>query len=104
MGVYEGFLASELVRMLGPVAWQHKKGRVVGEVLFRIDHVLDLERRPDLAFVSYDRWPAARPVPTENAWNVVPDLAVEVVSKTNLAANSWTRLLNIFGPVCAWSG
>jgi Uma2 family endonuclease len=41
-----------------------------------------LERRPDLAYVSRQRW--QRPTQT-GAWTVVPDLAVEVISPTNRA-------------------
>ncbi|HEX8204273.1 MAG TPA: Uma2 family endonuclease, partial [Isosphaeraceae bacterium] len=44
----------------------------------------DLQRRPDVAFVSDERWPRRRAVPEEEAaWNVIPDLAVEVVSPTD---------------------
>ena len=52
-------------------------------MLFRIplDEDRGRNRQPDLAFVSYDRWPALKPLPqSENAWDVVPDLAVEVIS------------------------
>ncbi len=34
-----------------------------------------------MAFVSFDRWPLTRPLPTEgNSWPVAPDLAVEFIS------------------------
>ena len=38
------------------------------------------------AFDSFDRWPIDRPMsPTDEAWDVVPDLAVEVTSPIDLA-------------------
>ncbi len=40
------------------------------------------QRRPDVSFVSYQRWPKTEPVPETKAWEVVPNLAVEVVSRT----------------------
>jgi Uma2 family endonuclease len=54
-------------------------------MLFRIDPARGLERRPDLAFISHERWPLERRAPMAAAWEVVPDLAVEVVSPTNTA-------------------
>src|SRR5207244_2037726 len=39
----------------------------------------------DVAFVSDERWPRARRVPDDAAWDVVPDLAIEVVSPSNIA-------------------
>ena len=41
-------------------------------------------RIPDLSFFTFDRWPADRPVPFYgNPIDIVPDLAVEVVSPTD---------------------
>jgi Uma2 family endonuclease len=85
MGFYECSVASILVTYLGHFALTNRLGRVVGEGLFRIDAARGLERRPDVAFVSYRRWPRDRKMLRTNAWEVVPDLAVEVISKTNLA-------------------
>jgi Uma2 family endonuclease len=61
-----------------------KLGLAVNEVLFVLNAARDLKRRPDVAFISYARWPSAV-VERAAAWNVVPDLAVEMVSPTNLA-------------------
>lgn len=56
-------------------------GQAVVEVLFHLALPIDRSRRPDVAFVSYTRWPRERPIdPDINAWGVVPNLAVEVVS------------------------
>ena len=43
-----------------------------------------LERRPDFAFVAYDRW-RERVLQESAAWELVPNLAVEVISPSNLA-------------------
>ena len=58
-------------------------GDSVVEILFRIPLREDRSRnrQPDVAFVSYERWARDRPHPfTGNPRNVVPDIAVEVVS------------------------
>ena len=45
----------------------------------------DLQRRPDVAFVSYERWARDRKVNSEDGWDVIPDLAIEVISPSNTA-------------------
>ena len=84
MGAFETVLASWLCHLLNSFAAGKKLGLAVNETLFVLHASRNLPRRPDVAFVSYTRWPAAV-VARESAWNVVPDLAVEIVSLTNLA-------------------
>jgi Uma2 family endonuclease len=85
MGAFESTLASLLARWLAPYADENHLGLVVTETLFLIDPTGNLKRRPDLAFVSVERWPLRRRIPRTEAWEVVPDLAIEVVSLTNTA-------------------
>jgi Uma2 family endonuclease len=59
-------------------------GLAVYEVLFVLNAARNLNRRPDVAFVSYARWTTSI-VAREPAWDVVPDLAIEIVCPTNLA-------------------
>jgi Uma2 family endonuclease len=95
MSAREVALASFLISILGNFAQQHRLGWAVAEMLFLLDRERNLQRRPDVAFVSYARWgqPA---IPTEEAWDVVPDLAVEVVSRTNRAVEIEAKLLDYF--------
>src|SRR5262245_24643469 len=63
----------------------HPIGRPWAEMLFRLPLNGSRHRRPDVAFVTFQRWPKNQPMSlTENAWDVVPDLAVEVISPTDL--------------------
>jgi Uma2 family endonuclease len=87
MGAMESVLTGFLTGLMEPLARAGRLGRVVPETLFLIDRARNLKRRPDLAFVSDGRWPLRRRVPQTEAWDVVPDLAVEVVSESN-SANS----------------
>ena len=57
MGSYPTWLASVLHEYLAPFSRAHQLGRVVTEMLFRIDQASNLQRRPDVAFVSFERWP-----------------------------------------------
>src|ERR1700732_3950461 len=38
-------------------------GRAYGEILYRLPPKQDRNRRPDVSFVSYNRWPKDRPYP-----------------------------------------
>ena len=96
MGVIESLLASLLLRWMANHAHENQLGRVVSETLFLLDPALELKRRPDLAFVSTERWPLRRRVPRTEAWDVVPDLAIEVVSKTNTADQMAEKIEDYF--------
>jgi Uma2 family endonuclease len=93
MGVYETWIASVLVQSL---VGERKWGRAVIETLFDFTKTIGAKRRPDLAFVAYDRWPRERRVPRTEAWDVVPNLAVEVVSPTNTADDVLGKLNDYF--------
>jgi len=43
------------------------------------------DRKPDVAFVSYQKWAKDRPIPDVNAWPIAPDLVVEVISPSDKA-------------------
>ena len=82
MGAYETLIGSFLNTCLDGFARANDCGRAVGEMLFDFSAGLS-QRRPDVAYVSYDRWPRHRRVPRTQAWAVVPELAVEVISARN---------------------
>jgi len=85
MGAFEVDIASILFGYLIQHAHAHKFGRVVSEMLFQLDAAKPRKRRPDLAFVSYGRWPRRKKVPSMEAWQVVPELPIEVVGPSNTA-------------------
>jgi Uma2 family endonuclease len=96
MGAREVDLASTLIRILSNFAWSHQLGRVESEMLFLLDAAKNLQRRPDLALVSYERWSRDRRIPAELAWEVVPNLAVEVISPKNLAYDVVQKIEDYF--------
>jgi Uma2 family endonuclease len=85
MGAYEVWIATVLVARLATFATQHQLGRAVQEMLFDLTVATGRKRRPDVAFVSFDRWPLTRRIPRTEAWEVVPNLAVEVVNRSDSA-------------------
>lgn len=97
MGALAGFVASMLLGHLNQFALQRKLGVAVSEVLFRLRTTPLLERRPDLAFVAYERLP--NPVLPERdpaAWAVVPNLAIEVNSPSNTAEEILDKIRDYF--------
>jgi Uma2 family endonuclease len=86
MGVLESTLASLLLELMGPFARSMKLGQVFCEVLFDLRPAVDRSYRPDLAFLSAAKWPIHRRGPQTESWPIIPDLAVEVISTSNLGA------------------
>ncbi len=85
MGAYECWLASVIFGALDPYLLTHPLGRVVQEMIFDLRPHVDRERRPDVAFVSFERWARDRRIPRARSWHIVPELAIEIVSLTNTA-------------------
>ena len=96
VGVHEAEIATLLIEFLAPFARLHRLGRVFGETIFRIDQSKNLQRRPDVAFVSHARWPAQRRAPKVAVWDMVPDLAIEIVSPSNTADHVQEKIHEYF--------
>jgi Uma2 family endonuclease len=96
MSTRETEIASILVQLLGPYVRAHRLGKVVGELLFRIDKEKDLRRRPDVAVVLHARWPFNRRIPKANSWDAVPDIAIEVISESNSAYEVQSKIHDYF--------
>jgi Uma2 family endonuclease len=94
MSIYSGLVATELVVELGMHVRQRKLGRVTGECYFILPLPEDGSRvrKPDVGFVSFERWPASKAIPYRgNPLPAVPDLAVEVASPTDLFDELFTK-------------
>lgn len=104
MGAFEIWLATELCGILRSFAKQHGLGRSVQEMLFDLTTTVGRKRRPDVAYVSYERWACERPIPRTEAWDVVPNLAVEIISATNLGDDVVDKVAEYFqaGVELAW--
>jgi Uma2 family endonuclease len=83
MSFYEQYIGGLLRDLLSPFCREQDLGRVVTEAHFRMPGSRN-DRRPDAAFVSFDRWPRHRGVPRTHAMAVAPDLVVEVISPTDV--------------------
>jgi Uma2 family endonuclease len=88
-------IASLLASAMGQFPRVRACGRMLIRMLFRLSHD-GPQRRPDVAYVSYARWPKGRPIPPGDTWDVVPELAIEVVSPSNTAAGIVEKLRDYF--------
>jgi Uma2 family endonuclease len=72
-------------------------GEALMETLFRLPVPADRNRRPDVAFVSSKTVANAPPQPgSANAWDVLPELMVEVVSPHDIAEDIMERIDEYF--------
>jgi Uma2 family endonuclease len=96
MAAFAIWITSRLSRFLGNFA-EDRLGRVITEGLFHLPAPINRDRRPDVAFVSYERWAQNRPLPrVGNAWDVVPNLTTEVVSPTDNAEELDDKIAEYF--------
>lgn len=95
MGAEESILASLLGHFLIAFAKKRDLGAVLGEAGF-LELQPGLIRAADVSFISWDRLPGAR-WPKATVPKVSPDLAVEVISKSNTKKEMDRKLLEYFG-------
>ncbi len=93
MSILANRVASLLHIQMGQFVVGNRLGEALMETLIRLPLPADRNRRPDLAFVSAQRIAQAPAQPgSDNAWDIVPELMVEVVSPHDLAEEIMERL------------
>jgi Uma2 family endonuclease len=93
MSILASRVASRLMSHLGYFRQTNPLGEALMETLIRLPVPAGCNRRPDVAFVSAQRIAEAPPQPgSDNAWDVVPELMVEVISPHDLAEEIMERL------------
>jgi Uma2 family endonuclease len=96
MGVLAGLIATILSSYLTVFARQHRRGMVFGEVLFNLGAGRS-QRRPDIAFVSRERIPQDFNLAEDPpVLNIVPNLAIEVISPSNTAEEVFAKIREYF--------
>jgi len=102
MGLRESCLAAALIRRMGNWAEEQDRGLVTApDGTLRL--APGLVRIPDVAFLSWDRLPG-RQYPEEPIPDLVPDLAVEILSTGNTVKEMERKLRDYFlaGVVQVW--
>ncbi len=94
MGFYESYLAGLLLRLIGNFAEENKLGIVAGaDGLVRLSP--GLIRIPDVAFYSFQRLGDGK-IPSSPIADLVPDLAIEVLSRSNTREEMAQKLEDYF--------
>ena len=94
VGTYESYLALLIGRILGGHVEENDLGIALGaDGMMRL--APGLVRIPDVAFISWQRLPERR-IPRQAVWNLAPDLAVEVISKSNTPQEMQRKLQDYF--------
>ncbi|MBL8867111.1 MAG: Uma2 family endonuclease [Planctomycetia bacterium] len=96
MGAYASEIANRIRDGLAEYGRRTGIGRPRMDVLYKLPLRNDQSRnrRPDVAFVSFDRWPEDRPMSySGNPIDVVPELMVEVASPTDVADDIFAKAL-----------
>jgi Uma2 family endonuclease len=96
MSIQANLIAFRLATRLSDDVDRSQFGTVTMEALVILDAEANLRRRPDVCFVSAERWPLDREVPETGDWEVVPDLAIEVISPNDTVENLFTKLDEYF--------
>ena len=98
MSALNDYLASRLTILLGSLVLSAKLGHVVCEVMFELPVTgRSRRRRPDVAFVSFERWAENRRLPERgDYWPVAPDLAIEFVSPNDEIDEMMDKLNDYF--------
>lgn len=95
MGLVQTTIAGILYRAIANYCDERNIGHAVVESMFTIPGSAN-DRKPDIAVVSYEKWPKDRPIPDANAWAVAPDLVVEVISPTDRAFDVFEKMEEYF--------
>ena len=94
MGFYESWLAGLLLRLVGNHVEEQKLGIVAGaDGAIRLSK--GLIRIPDVAYYSFERLPDGK-VPQTPLADLVPNLAIEVVSQSNTRKEMEQKLKDYF--------
>jgi Uma2 family endonuclease len=94
MGSFESLLAGVLIQLLRNFLDVHPLGTVLApDGMLRL--MPGLVRVPDVSFISWDRFPDRRR-PREAIFTAAPDLAVEIISEGNTAAEMDRKLREYF--------
>ena len=96
MSTESTLIASELYLHVANFAKANKIGRGIVDGLFHLPLPMDRNRRPDVAFVPFSRWPQTKRLPSSDAWDVLPDIVAEVLSPSDLAEEVLDKIEEYF--------
>jgi Uma2 family endonuclease len=67
-------------------------GKAYPEMLMKLPNLGTKNRRPDVVFIPFSKWTRGIRPPQTNAWDILPDLCIEVVSPNDNADEVETKV------------
>jgi Uma2 family endonuclease len=97
-------LATKISRRLSNFTFPKGLGESYTEMLIAMPDTFEHNRRPDAIYVSANQYPIDRLPPDDNAWEIVPELCVEVVSPNDSARELKVKIKEYFdaGVAMVW--
>ncbi|MBA4188553.1 MAG: hypothetical protein C0467_11155 [Planctomycetaceae bacterium] len=86
MSAFSGEVANRIRDHLTAYSLRTNSGRARNDMIFHVPLPEDTTRNraPDVAFITFERWPEIQPIPYRgNPLDIVPNLVVEVASPTD---------------------
>jgi Uma2 family endonuclease len=96
MSIESSAIANRLNEKIILYAIPRKLGHTFSEIMISLPLASERKRRPDLAFVTESRLPDDYEFSSRAAWEIVPELCVEVVSPTDIVLNLEEKLSEYF--------
>lgn len=95
MGFLASIIATSLGRSLGIYAEDHQIGLVIVEAIYKFSD--SASRRPDISLISFEQLAAIPNLQSDPAEpEIVPKLAIEVISPTNTSTSVENKLIKYF--------
>ncbi len=96
IGIFARWVGLRLFSLIKDIVESNHLGWAGHELMFILDASRPLTRQPDVSFVSYARWAEDREWGMEGEWDVVPDLAIEIVSPHDRSSRVAKKLQDYF--------
>jgi Uma2 family endonuclease len=85
-------VVSDLSSFLTAWGVANNVGKAYAEMLMKLPNLGTKNRRPDVVFIPFTKWARGIRPPATNAWDILPDLCVEVVSPNDKADEVETKV------------
>ncbi len=96
VSAYAAWIATFLSASLHHFCRENRAGTIATELVFILNASRKLRRRPDVAFVSPEKWPVDQPPPPTGDWDLIPDIAIEITSPHDTFAKVTRKVREYF--------
>ena len=100
----ESFLMSHLFHRLILIPKTERHGDFYGHMRYQLDRDGQLALRPDLSFVTFEKWSRKYAIPDVESWGMIPDWVIEFASPGESIPDLQPRISDYLdaGVQCVW--